>query len=398
MPRNRPEPMRPGIAALFVAYILSQFYRAFLAVLTPVLGTDLGATPQALAQASGYWFLSFALMQLPIGWALDRIGPRLTTAALLVVAAGGAAVFATANGSGQIKLAMVLIGIGCAPVLMAAYYIFARTYSAAVFGTLAGITVGIGSLGNIASSLPLSAVVDAVGWRAAVWGLAAITLAVAMAILALVRDPARVSGPAQGSLLDLLKMPALWPVLLMMAACYAPAAGLRGLWVGPYFATGFGADAARIGQITLIMGLAMVAGNFAYGPLDRILGTRKWLIFGGNAVVLACMAALYVNAANPSWLPIALLAAIGFFGASFPMVMAHGRAFLPPALVGRGVTLINLFGIGSAGVMQLVTGRIHAAYASDTAPIAPFAAVFLFYAVLIAAGLAIYLLSKDRTD
>ena len=110
------------------------------------------------------------------------------------------------------------------------------------------------------------------------------------------------------------------------------------------------------------------------------------------------MAALYVNAANTSWLPVALLAAIGFFGASFPMVMAHGRAFLPPALVGRGVTLINLFGIGSAGVMQLVTGRIHAAYASDTAPIAPFAAVFLFYAVLIAAGLAIYLLSKDRTD
>ena len=106
MPRNRPEPMRPGIAALFVAYILSQFYRAFLAVLTPVLGTDLGATPQALAEASGYWFLSFALMQLPIGWALDRIGPRLTTAALLVVAAGGAAVFATATGSGQIKLAI----------------------------------------------------------------------------------------------------------------------------------------------------------------------------------------------------------------------------------------------------------------------------------------------------
>lgn len=390
--------MRPGIAALFAAYMLSQFYRAFLAVLAPVLGADLGATPDALAAASGYWFLAFACMQLPIGWALDRAGPRLTTAALLSVAAIGAAVFATANGTGQIKLAMVLIGIGCAPVLMAAYYIFARTYSAAVFGTLAGITVGIGSLGNIASSLPLSALVDAIGWRAAVWGLAAITLATSAAILALVRDPPRATGPSIGSLLDLLKMPALWPILLMMAACYAPAAGLRGLWIGPYFTAGFGADAARIGQISLIMGLAMVAGNFAYGPLDRILGTRKWLIFGGNAVVLVCMVALYLNADTPTWLPIVLLAAIGFFGASFPMVMAHGRAFLPAHLVGRGVTLINLFGIGSAGVMQLVTGRIHAAYANDAVPTAPFMAVFLFYCVLIAAGLAVYLLSKDRTD
>jgi len=390
--------MRTGIIALFAAYMLSQFYRAFLAVLTPVLGSDLGATPDALAAASGYWFLAFALMQLPIGWALDRAGPRLTTAVLLCVAAIGAAVFATASGTGQIKLAMVLIGIGCAPVLMAAYYIFARTYSAAVFGTLAGVTVGIGSLGNIASSLPLSAVIDAVGWRGAVWGLAAITLATAFAILALVRDPPRVPGSSEGSLLDLLKLPAIWPILLMMTACYAPAAGLRGLWIGPYFSAGFGADAARIGQISLIMGLAMVAGNFAYGPLDRLLDTRKWLVFGGNSVVLACMVTLYLNAANSGWLPIALLAAIGFFGASFPMVMAHGRAFLPPHLVGRGVTLINLFGIGSAGVMQLVTGRIHAAYANDPAPTAPFAALFLFYAVLVAVGLAVYLLSQDRTD
>ena len=390
--------MRLGIAVLIAAYILSQFYRAFLAVLTPVLGSDLGATPDTLAAASGYWFLSFALMQLPVGWALDRVGPRLTTAVLLAVAAVGAAVFASATDSGQIKLAMALIGAGCAPVLMAAYYIFARTYSAAVFATLAGVTVGIGSLGNIASSLPLSAVVDAVGWRTAVWGLAAVTLATAVIILALVRDPPRTAGQIQGSLLDLLKMPALWPILLMMAACYAPAAGLRGLWIGPYFAAGFGADAARIGEISLIMGLAMVAGNFAYGPMDRILGSRKWLVFGGNTVVLGCMVLLYLNAASATWLPIILLSAIGFFGASFPMVMAHGRAFLPPHLVGRGVTLINLFGIGSAGVMQMVTGRIHAATAGVGEPTAPFAALFLFYAVLIAAGLALYLLSKDRTD
>ena len=33
-----------GIAALTVAYVLSQFYRAFLAVLSPALIADLGAT------------------------------------------------------------------------------------------------------------------------------------------------------------------------------------------------------------------------------------------------------------------------------------------------------------------------------------------------------------------
>ena len=42
--------MKVGIFFLVLAYVLSQFYRAFLAVLTPVLKTELGATPEDLAE------------------------------------------------------------------------------------------------------------------------------------------------------------------------------------------------------------------------------------------------------------------------------------------------------------------------------------------------------------
>ncbi len=396
--------MRIGIAALILSYLLSQFYRAFLAVLAPILAVDLQANAEDLAQASGWWFLTFAIMQIPVGWALDKIGPRRTTAVLLAIAALGAAVFASATSALSITLAMVLIGIGCSSVLMASYYIFARTYSAAVFGTLAGMVVGIGSLGNIGASLPLSWAVDAWGWRGTVWGLAAITLTAAVAIYALVRDPARVEGGASGSVLDLLKMPALWPILIMMAACYGPPAGIRGLWAGPWYADVFGADAARIGMVTLVMGLAMVAGNFAYGPMERILGTRKWLVFGGNALMLLCMIGLYSQVAVDAWTTVALLAGVGFFGSSFPMVMAHGRAFLPPHLTGRGVSLINLFGIGGAGVMQIITGRIHTALTpaegvvNSAPPSTPYAALFAFYAGLVVLGLAVYMVSRDRRD
>lgn len=390
--------MKIGIASLVAAYVLSQFYRAFLAVLAPVLWAEIGTTPEDLARASGLWFLVFAAMQIPVGLALDRIGPRLTTAVLLGFGgAGGAAVFATASGPLSIDIAMVLIGIGCSPVLMASYFIFARVFPPAVFGTLAGAVIGIGSLGNIASSLPLSAAVEAFGWRGTLWGMSAVTLAVALLIGLLVRDPERVAAQAKGSILDLLRMPALWPILIMMFVCYAPAAGLRGLWVGPYYADVFGADAAAIGQATLWMGFAMVLGNFAYGPLDRILGTRKWLVVGGNACVLLALLGLWSLPAEGGWTTLVLLMAVGFFGASFPVVIAHGRALFPPHLVGRGVTLLNLFGLGAVGLAQVATGRIHAATAA-TDPAAPYAVLFLFYAIALAAGLLVYLFSRDRTD
>lgn len=394
--------MRAGLVCLVLGYVLSQFYRAFLAVLSPVLKAELGAGPDDLAAASGLWFLAFALMQIPVGEALDRIGPRLTTAVLLAVGgAGGAAVFAMADGPGAIKLAMVLIGIGCAPVLMASYYIFARIYPPAIFGTLAGAVIGFGNLGNIAASLPLSAAVGAFGWRPTLWALAGLTLVVAATIAGVVKDPERAEGAGKGSVLDVLKLPALWPILAVMTVAYAPAAGVRGLWTGPYYTDVFGADAAAIGRVTLAMGLAMVVGNFAYGPLDRILGTRKWLVFGGNALTALCLTGLFLWPDAGGWTTLALLCGVGMFGATFPMVVTHGRAFLPPHLLGRGVTLINLFGIGSAGLLQIVTGRLHAALTppvgmvASVSPAAPYAGLFGFYAVLIVLGLTVYLFSRD---
>lgn len=389
--------MRGGLIALVLAYVLSQFYRAFLAVLSPVLAADLGATPAILASASGYWFIAFAAMQIPVGEALDRVGPRKTASGLLVFAGLGAMVFASATGPGAIKLAMVLIGVGCSPVLMASYVIFARTFSPAVFGTLAGVVIGIGSLGNIAASLPLSAAVDLIGWRGAMWTLAALTVATTIAIFALVSDPEKPAVTQKGSLLDLLRLPALWPILLMMAACYAPSAGMRGLWAGPYLSNVFHADAAQIGKVTLIMGLAMVVGNFGYGPMERVIGSRKRLIIIGNSLQAACLLALWAWPAVGGWQPALLLAGVGAFGASFPMVMAHGRAFLPAHLTGRGVTLINLFGIGATGAMQFVSGRYFASL-PETPVEARFSGLFLLYACLVIVGLLIYLWSKDRND
>ncbi|MBC7141256.1 MAG: MFS transporter, partial [Rhodobacteraceae bacterium] len=269
--------MRAGLAFLVAGYVLSQFYRAFLAVLSPVLGAEIGAMPGDLALSSGIWFLIFAVMQMPVGAALDRIGPRMTVSVLLGLGGGGGAlVFALAEGPGAVHLAMALIGIGCSPVLMASYYIFARIYSPAVFGTLAGAIIGVGSLGNIAGAAPLAWLVELAGWRETLLGLAAVTVVVAIALWLFVRDPERVAAPesGRGSILDLLKIPGLWAILPLMAVAYAPAASVRGLWAGPYLSTVFGADAPAIGRATLAMALAMVVGNFAYGPLDRIFGTR----------------------------------------------------------------------------------------------------------------------------
>lgn len=390
--------MQAGLVILCLAYVLSQFFRAFLAVLTADLGRDIGATPEDLAFASGLWFLVFAAMQIPVGWALDRVGPRRSSSLLLLIGgAGGAGLFAIATNPLHVALAMALIGVGCSPVLMASYYIFAREFPPSKFATLAAVMLGVGSVGNLVASYPTALAVELMGWRATLGGLAIVSGVVAAGIWLTVHDPKQVETEHKGSVLDLLKEPALWAILPLMLVAYAPSAALRGLWVGPYLRDVFDLSTTQIGQATLIMGAAMITGTFAYGPLDRILKTRKWVIFGGNTLGAAALLLLCIWIDGGVWLSVLLLAAIGFLGASFPVIMAHGRAFIPAHLVGRGVTLLNLFGIGGVGLAQFATGRIHAASAGIS-PSAPYTAIFGFFAATLAIGCVIYLFSRDSVD
>ncbi|GAW36432.1 hypothetical protein RA2_03502 [Roseovarius sp. A-2] len=116
---------------------------------------------------------------------------------------------------------------------------------------------------------------------------------IALGIQTLVRDPEAVTGEQRGSILDLLKMPALWAILPLMFVAYAPAAALRGLWAGPYLRDVFALDTGQVGQAMLVMGLAMVAGTLAYGPLDRVFKARKWVIFTGNLICALAIFALF---------------------------------------------------------------------------------------------------------
>ncbi|KIC40985.1 MFS transporter [Ruegeria sp. ANG-S4] len=388
--------MQAGLIVLCLAYVLSQFFRAFLAVLTADLGRDIGATAEDLAFASGLWFLIFAAMQIPVGWALDRVGPRVTSATLLLIGgAGGAGLFAVATAPIHVSLAMGLIGVGCSPVLMASYFIFAREFPPAKFATLAAVMLGVGSVGNLVASYPTALAVEWMGWRATMIGLALTSALVAVGIWSTVHDPGRVESDHKGSVLDLLKIPALWAILPLMLVAYAPSGAIRGLWAGPYLADVFALDTTQIGQATLVMGAAMIAGTFVYGPLDRILNTRKWVIFGGNALGVLALVLLCIWIGKSVWISVLLLAVVGFTGASFPVIMAHGRAFIAPHLVGRGVTLLNLFGVGGVGLAQFATGRIHAA-TLDAGSSAPYTAIFGFFAVALAIGCAIYLFSRDN--
>jgi predicted MFS family arabinose efflux permease len=287
---------------------------------------------------------------------------------------------------------MALFGIGCSPVLMASYYIFVRSYSPKVFSTLAAAFLGIGSLGNLLGSSPLTYFVGIFGWREVVAFIGIITIVISIFLLVAVKDPTvkYERNKSAGGFWSILKSRDILLIAPLAIICYAPSAGLRGIWLGPYFEQKFGAAIDEIGMIGLIMSLGMIFGTFFYGPLDRIFKTRKWVVLSGNGICLAAIAVLSFVPGIPYKSAVICFTLVGFFGMSFPVVVAHGRSFVPIELSGRGVTLMNLFAIGGVGVLQTISGIVF-----DRA--GDFGSVFSVYFILILIGLVVYLFSKDNT-
>ena len=391
--------MRMGIILFCLAYVISQFFRNFLAVLSEQLYFDIGATSDDLAFAMGFWFLTFSLMQIPVGTALDKVGPKLTGSSIFLIGvAGGSVVFAMATTPLHLIISMGLIGVGCSPVLMGSYYIFARMYDPKIFASLAAIMIGVGSFGNLAGAAPLAFAADLYGWRSTMFALSLLSALISVGLFLYVKNPEMSENVNNGSFLDLLKIKKLWFIFPLVLIHYAPVAGIRGLWIGPYINDTFGGD-SNLAFSTTAMSLSMIAGTFAYGPMDRIFGTRKWIIFIGSSICLVAIAGLAFIPQMTFGLSVLLFCLLGFFGMSYPLMIAHGRSFSPEHLTGRCVTLLNMFAIGGAGLFQFLSGRIFR-FTLDTqdSSHAAYTAIFLFYASSLFLGLVIYLKAKDRLD
>jgi sugar phosphate permease len=393
-------------AVLLFCYLFSQFFRSFLAVVSAELTRDMGFGPGELGALASAWFYTFAAAQFLVGWMLDTIGPRRTIGGLLLAAVAGAFLFAASQSFPVSIFAMGMIGLGCAPLLMGSLYIFGRSYPAARFALLAGLLIGLGNIGNLVSATPLAAAIAAFGWR---WSMAAVGLAALVAAclaLLLLRDPppatGRPPGGSTGFLVDLkavLAIRALWLSFPLHLVGYAMIATERGLWAGPYLQHVHGLGAIDRGNVLLAMSIGMALGAMACGPVDRLFKGPKIPAIIGNAVTALVLAALVIVPAGQMMTAAMLLTAFGFFGLTYSLLLGHGRPFFPDHLLGRGVTLLNFFAIGGAGLVQSITAAfIERQLAAGVPHAEAFAAMHLGMAIVLAAATALFLLVKPAPE
>ena len=396
------------VVTLATAYVASHFFRASNVTIGLDLMRDLGIGPEALGGLTGAFFFGFAAMQIPCGFFFDRFGPRKTVVGMLILATLGGIVFTLAPTWPILLTGRALMGAGFGVMLIGSMVVISRWFPPDRFSTLTAMVLSIGLLGNLAATTPLAWASQAVGWRT-VFGAAVLFTALAtIAVWIVVRDappghPFLVRTPEPPremlrGLLEVLRNPALRPILALNFCNYACTFTVQGLWGGPFLREVHGLSPIEAANVLFTAVIAYQLGMLTFGPMDRVLDTRKWIAFSGTVAVISILATLALVAHPPVWLPVGALIAIGFFSASSTMVMTHGRGIIPDRLIGRGMATINTSVMFGVACMQTISGIVIGAFepsASGARTETAYRALFGFLTVVLIVAISIYSRSKD---
>ena len=339
---------KPAVIFLAFAftYFLSALLRAVTATLAPVFSAELGLRAADLGLLAGAYFLGFSCMQLPLGQALDRFGPRRTLLVLLSVAVLGCVAFALAPGLGTLIAARALIGAGVAACLMAPLTLYRSIFTQAAQLRANSWMLMTGSLGMVASTLPVQWLLPHTGWRGLFWLVAGLLVAGMLLIARLVPREARAAqrrDEGNASYLDIARHPMFMRMAPLGFFLYGGMIAVQSLWAGPWLTRVAGQDGGSAAQGLFAINLSMLFAFLSWGVLMPRLVHRGF--DAARLMTLGVPLALVLMFSN-AWLGATAGAAhwalwcvtSTFVSLSQPAV---GAAF-PAAQAGRALSAFNL--------------------------------------------------------
>lgn len=396
------------VGSILAIYMISQFLRNSVGVLAPELARELALTAEEIGLLSSIFFLAFAAIQIPLGMALDRFGPRACMLVSTALALSGACIFALAQSFVGLAFGRVLMGLGCSSFFMAPLTIYARWFAPQRFATLTSLQLGVGSVGTILATAPLAFAAAAFGWRGSFFAAAGVTALAGLLVLLFVRDapPASPRPAARGESLAesmagvgaVFRWPSVWPVFAMHFAGYSTFLAVLGLWGGAYLSDVYGYGIERRGTLLLVLAAANVVGTLSYGPLDRLLGSRKLPVAAGGFLSAILIGVLALRPWPADMLPV-LFAALGLSAGFHGVLTAHGASLFPDRLVGRGITLLNTGTMLGVFTLQSTTGLIMGQFAAESGslPFVAYQACFAFCALVLLSISGLYaFMAEDR--
>ena len=348
-------------------FFYAWFQRVIPSVMVDHLMAEFAVSGVALGPLSSLYFYVYAAMQLPVGALIDRWGPGVPYASALILAAAGSALFATTGTIEMAYIGRILIGAGSAFAWVAVLKITALHFSPSRFAMLSGAGMFFGMFGGFSGQVLGGTLVDAVGWRMTMWGLAVTGIVLSIAVFTLVGRQKTEGTTNTGTLTmkeilitftSALRQPQVWLVGCGGAIAAAPVFIFGALWGVPFLMQIHGLPRPLAASLTATMLIGWGLGAFFSGWLSDKMGQRRKPLIVGIVVAMASLpAAIYLP--DLPTIAIAALMFIGGLGSGvIILIFAISGDLAPDTARGSTFAFANMLMILSGAIFQPVTGLL----------------------------------------
>lgn len=320
-----------------------------------------------LASLAVLQLIVYAAMQIPVGIALDRFGPRIMLFCGAIIMAIGQLVVAFAPALEWAVVGRMLVGMGDAFTFISMIRMVNNWMSGKAAALAQQWLATIGQLGQIVSAIPFAIGLASFGWTTAFSTLAAVGLVAATFVFIAAMDAPtgriksqssfkQVVGALRGNLGRAPVKAAFWTHFLTQS----PGNVFALLWGVPFLVEANGKTPAFASAMLTLF----VITNASMGPVvgaltARFQSKRHYLVFvSGFGILLTWALALLVPTNLPDLAVVLLVMVLGVGGPVSMVAFDYSRTYVPNAELGAANGFINIGGflagllmIGSIGLL-----------------------------------------------
>lgn len=353
-----------------VAYLLVFVQRFIPGVLGVEMDRDIGFGMANLAIFTSVNLYAYGLFQFPAGFLTDKFGAKPVIALSLAVSGVGAILFGLSSSMTGLVASRVIIGIGCAPILVAGLSLLAVRLPSERFPFYSTVLYVFGGMGPFVGALPLAALSSHWGWRGACLSIGVFSIIYAIVVFILFKylenSPAVTTAPRgenvskSSGIRDLFSNK---PYLFFLGiGAGAPSIYLvyGGLWASKYLFDVYGYSIDTYVHVLSWGAIGGVTG-FLFAPFIALKLIRSVkLCLAVFAFVLAGVLAVFMQPFFvPFWALKGAMFGIGFLSCGSQVVAAIGiKNMFSSGSVGKALGLYNMFPLLFGGILQTVVGFI----------------------------------------
>ncbi len=358
-------PTKKAVLIFFVfacGYFISALLRAITATLSPLLTLEFNLTAGNLGLLAGGYFLGFACMQIPLGYLLDRHGPKKIVSSFLLIAIIGTSAFALAQSFSGLLISRILIGVGVSACLMGpltGYRIwFADEYQQRANAWMLMVL----SMGFVFSTLPVQILLPIIGWRW-IFGLVVILILIVILLTLLFIPKWKTENNNQeknaGSLSDVWKNNFFRSTIPLGLFNYGGIVAVQTLWAGPWMVRVAGYTPLESATGLFWINATMLFAFFVFGyilPKITELGIESIkLIKLGLPISYLSLLVIIILGENAGALHFTIYILTSIF---LTLTQPAVALSFPTSLAGKSLTSFNLLIFVGTFIMQWGIGLI----------------------------------------